>query len=82
MKEATVEQFSEDPMRLLSEAQRDYIVVTRDGKPFAIVVGVANKDQEDFRLEACPEFWRMIEDRRRSATVRLADVETELLATD
>ena len=82
MKETTIEGFSQNVATLLDQAQQERILVTRDGKPFAFVVGVANKDQEDLRLEASPEFWRMIEERRRSSCERLADVEAELLADD
>ncbi len=82
MKETTIEGFSQNIAVLLDQSQQERILVTRDGKPFAVVVGAANKDQEDLRLEASPEFWRMIEERRRSPSVRLADVQAELLAED
>ena len=82
MKETTIERFTENVATLLDQAQQERILVTRDGKPFAFVVGVADKDQEDLRLEASPDFWRMIEERRRSPCVRLSDVETELLAEE
>ena len=82
MKETTIEEFTQNVATLLDQAQQERILVTRDGKPFAFVVGVANKDQEDLRLETSPEFWRMIEERRRSSCVRLADVEAELLTGD
>ena len=72
--------FVQDIHELLEEAQHERILVTRDGTPFAVIVGVAHKDQEDLRLESSPEFWRMIEQRRREPTVRLEDVEAELLA--
>jgi antitoxin (DNA-binding transcriptional repressor) of toxin-antitoxin stability system len=80
MKETTLERFVQDVHELLEEAQRERILVTRDGTPFAVVVGIAAKDDEDLRLEISPEFWRMIEERRRDPTVRLEDVEAELLA--
>ena len=80
MRETTLEKFAKEAATLLDDSQRERILVTRDGKPFALVVGVANKDEEDLRLEASPDFWRMIEERRRSPTVRLADVEEQLFA--
>lgn len=82
MKVTTLERFLQDANELLEEAQHERILVTRDGTPFVVVVGVAHKDQEDLRLENSPEFWRMIEARRRDATVRLEDVEAELLANE
>lgn len=82
MKETTVEQFSQNVSKLLDESQAERIMVTRDGKPFAIVVGVVNKDEEDLRLEASPEFWRMIEKRRRCPSVRLADAQAALFCQE
>jgi hypothetical protein len=42
----------------------------------------ANKDEEDFHLEASPAFWRIIEERRREPTVALEDIKEELLANE
>ncbi len=44
-----------------------------------LIVGIENKDEEDVQLESSPEFWEMIEERRREAGVRLEDVERHLL---
>jgi prevent-host-death family protein len=82
VKETTLEQFEQDVPALLEAAQRERILVTQNGKPWAVVVGIAYKDEEDFRLEASPEFWRMIQERRRQPTVPLAEVEKELLEDD
>ena len=38
--------------------------------------------EEDFRLEASPEFWRMIEERRREPTIPLEDLKAELFADE
>jgi hypothetical protein len=45
-------------------------------------VGIENKDEEDVRLEASPEFWQMIDERRRCPTVSLKDLEAELFSED
>jgi hypothetical protein len=39
---------------------------------------VKNRDAEDAALEASPEFWRMIEDRRRRATRPLEEAKAGL----
>jgi prevent-host-death family protein len=82
MKEITLEQLSRETSALLDAAQHERLVVTRNGKPLAVVVGIENKDEEDLRLEASPEFWRMIEERRREPTVPWEDVKAELLADE
>jgi hypothetical protein len=49
--------------------------VTKDGKPFAVIVGIEHKDREDLQLEESPEFWKMIEERRQRPTISLAEYE-------
>ena len=78
MKEATIETFSQELNALLDAAQQERILITKRGKPFAIVVGIANKDAEDLRLETSADFWEMIEQRRREPAVSLEKVEAEL----
>jgi prevent-host-death family protein len=78
MRETTLEQFAQDPHAFLEAAQHERVLVTHHGKPLAVVIGVENKDEEDFDLEASPDFWRMIEDRRRRPTVALKEVEAAL----
>jgi prevent-host-death family protein len=80
MKETTLEQFARDPHGFLEAAQQERVLVTHHGKPLAVVTGVENKAEEDFDLEVSPDFWRMIEDRRRRPTVSLKDVEAALFA--
>ena len=82
MKEMTLERFAEDVRGAMEAAQLERILITREGLPFAVVIGIANKDEEDFRLEASPEFWRMIEERRQGPTVPLEDIEAELFADE
>jgi prevent-host-death family protein len=78
MKEITLEQFPQDVSQLIAEAQRQRILITRNGEPVAFVVGIENKDEEDFRLQTSPEFWRMIEERRREPTIPLEKLMSEL----
>lgn len=82
MKEITVERFTEDPRGFLREAQEERLLVTQGGKPLALLVGLDNKDQEDWDLEASSDFWRMIEDRRARPTVALQEIEASLLADE
>ena len=78
MKETTLEQFMKQPQAFVEAAQMERVLVTRDGKPVALVVGLENKDREDWRLETSPDFWRMIEDRRKRPTSPFKDVEPAL----
>ncbi len=49
----------------VDRAQEERVLITKHGKPAALMVGVEGKDLEDIVLQANPEFWRMIESRRR-----------------
>ena len=78
MKEFILEQLSSDVGQIMAAAQRERILITRNGEPVALVVGIENKDEEDFRLQTSPEFWRMIEERRREPTIPLEKLMSEL----
>ena len=49
----------------LEECQREHIVITKHGKLCAVLTGVEGYDLDDLLTAGSPEFWRMIEDRRR-----------------
>jgi antitoxin (DNA-binding transcriptional repressor) of toxin-antitoxin stability system len=78
MKETSVESFSQDPMSFVRASQRERVLVTQAGKPLALLVGLENKDQEDWDLETSPEFWRTIQERRARPTVPLGEFQASL----
>jgi prevent-host-death family protein len=51
----------------VEEAQRDRVLVTRHGKPAALIIGVEGEDFEDLMTRSDPEFWQMIEARRKTS---------------
>ena len=50
--------------------RRRGLLVTRAGKPLVVLVGVENKDREDWSMENSPDFWRI--DRAASQPAYLA----------
>lgn len=59
----------------IDEAQRDRVLITKHGKPAALIIGVEGEDLEDLLTMGNPRFWELIEDRRRkSRTATLAEV--------
>ena len=50
----------------LDEAQHERVLITRNGKPSAVVIGVEGRDFEDVLLMSNPRFWEMIEASRRN----------------
>jgi prevent-host-death family protein len=49
----------------IDEAQSDRILITRHGRPVALIVGVEGEEFEDLMTRSDPEFWTMIESRRK-----------------
>jgi hypothetical protein len=60
------------------EAQHDRVIVTRNGVPVALVVGVEGLDAEQVLLGSSDPFWRMIAERRIQTTVDRAELEAGL----
>jgi prevent-host-death family protein len=59
----------------IEKAQKDRVLITRHGKPAAVVIGVAGQEMEDVILQMDPKFWEMIEERRtNSSTVSIEEV--------
>ena len=56
-------------------AQRQKIVITRNGKPLAVVVGVKGKDLEQVELGYSDKFWKMIAERRKQKTYTREELE-------
>ena len=57
------------------EAQGDRVLVTRDGRPVAMVVGLAGLDDDQLQLGASDKFWQLITARRKQRTVTRAELE-------
>jgi prevent-host-death family protein len=69
-----------DLSRLLREAAKEEIVITRDGKPAGVLIGFASEDDWlDYRLQNDPRFLARIEKARASLRagrgVRLEDTD-------
>ena len=64
---------------ILTRAQSERIVISRGGKPCAVLVGIEDYDAEDLRIASSEDFWRMIRQRRAGGTsIPLRDVEARL----
>lgn len=71
MKSVNVRDLQKKIRRCIELSQRERVVVTRHGRPVALVTGVDGYDWEDLILVASPEFWKMIEARRRQESIPL-----------
>jgi prevent-host-death family protein len=59
-------------------SQQDQVVITRRGKPAAVMVGVEGKDWEEVVLQTSPTFWKLIEERRKEPTMSMKELRTRL----
>ena len=60
------------------EAQDEKIVITRDGKPVALVLGVEGLDAEQLELGSSAELWELIAQRRQQRTITREQLEQEV----
>lgn len=54
----------------VNQCQTERTVITRHGKPVAVLVGCEGYTMDDLYFAADPEFWKMIEERRAKSTKR------------
>lgn len=59
-------------------SQRDRVVITRRGKPAAVLVGVEGKDWGEVVLQTSSSFWKLIEERRKEPTLSMKELRTRL----
>jgi prevent-host-death family protein len=62
----------------IDEAQEGRVVITRRGKPAALLLGVEGKDWETVILETDPTFWKLIQERRKEPTISFKEMKARL----
>ena len=65
----------------MRDAQEERIVVTQNGKPVALIVGIDGLDKEQVQLGSSTRFWKLIAERRTEKTVSRTSLEEGLNAT-
>ena len=80
MKTLGIEQATLDSC--VREAQDDRILLTRDGRPVAVVVGLAGLDDEQIALGVSDDFWRLIKARRQERSITRSELERRLSEAD
>jgi prevent-host-death family protein len=64
---------------ILTRAQSERIVISRRGKPCAVLVGIESYSAEDLATASSEDFWRVIRLRRASGkSFPIAEVEARL----
>jgi antitoxin (DNA-binding transcriptional repressor) of toxin-antitoxin stability system len=78
MKTIGLEQASLDVC--VDNAQQERVVLTRNGKPVALIIGLEGLDEEQLQLGSSDKFWTLIEQRRKQKTISRAELERKLNA--
>jgi hypothetical protein len=81
MKTVEAQEFAAAIDRYLRDSLSERIVITQSGKPCAVVHGL-DYDCEQLELIDSPEFWAMIEERRREPTTSWEVAKQQLDALD
>jgi prevent-host-death family protein len=80
MKTAVLRDVKQKLSDYVTQAQKDKIVITKHGRPSAILWGVEGKDFEDIVYLTSPGFWRMISKRRQSKAIPWKEAKKKLKA--
>jgi PHD/YefM family antitoxin component YafN of YafNO toxin-antitoxin module len=59
----------------IHNAQKDRVLITRNGKPVALVIGVEGMDREQLELGCSNKFWSLIMERRSQKIISRNEVE-------
>ena len=78
MKTVTARDLQKKVKECVDWSQEDRIVITRHGKPAAVMVGVEGKDWEDLVLQTSSTFWKLVEDRRKQPTISMSQLRSRL----
>jgi antitoxin (DNA-binding transcriptional repressor) of toxin-antitoxin stability system len=76
MKTVDIEHTSLDACIL--DAQSEQVVITREGNPVALIVGVRGPDEEQIQLGSSDAFWQLISSRRKEDAVSRAALEEKI----
>ena len=78
MKTISVRDLQKRIRSVMETAQNDQVVITRNGQPIAVVVGVEGADWETVAIEISRSFWKEIARRRNQETISLAEIRKRL----
>ena len=62
----------------VEDAQSERVIITRDGKPVAIILGIEGLDEDQLKLVGSDKFWKFIEERRKQKTFSRAELEERI----
>lgn len=78
MKTVNVRDLQKKVKECVDMSQQERVVITRRGKPAAILFGVEGKDWDDVVFQTSSRFWKLIEERRKESTLSMKELRTRL----
>ena len=82
MKRMRIEKLADHVDELVAAAPVGGVLLTKNGKPFAIVSDATAYDEEDIGYVTDPKFWQMIALRRQGEKVPLEVIEKRMKAAE
>jgi hypothetical protein len=64
--------------RCVKEAQGARVIIMRDGKPVALMIGIEGLDEEQLQLGTSDSFWTLIRERRAEESLSRTELEQEV----
>ncbi len=80
MKTVSVRSLQKRVKECIDDSQQQRVIITRHGKPAAVLFGLEGEDWESVVLETDPEFWRRIQERRAQVAIPFGEMEKRLEA--
>ena len=62
----------------IKEAQHERVIITENGKPIALLIGIESMDEEQWQLENSDEFWQLMTERRTQKTISREQLDQKL----
>ena len=80
MKTISVRELQKRIKECVDTSQAEGVVVTRNGRPASIVIGVEGSDWEDLVVQSDPAFWATIRERRKEKSVSAVEMRRRVLS--
>ena len=80
MKTVNIRTLQREVRKSVKASQKDSVVVTRNGKPAAVIIGLEGQDWESVVMETSSSFWSMIQRRRKEKTIPWSEARKRLNA--
>jgi len=78
MKTVTVRDLQKKVKDCVDDAQEDRVIITRRGRPAAVLIGVEDMDWEAVVLQTDPSFWKLIRTRRMQPTLSIDEIRARI----